>query len=55
MYFAGDDTLGGYSGALKEFIINLQLNLRTVIATEDAFPKSVIGCSFGIEHQFVRS
>lgn len=40
MCFAGDDTLGGYSGTLKEFIINLQLNLRTSIATEDAFPKS---------------
>ena len=38
--FAGDDTLRSYSGALKEFIINLQLNLRTAIATEDAFPKS---------------
>ena len=39
-HFAGDDTLGSYSGTLKEFIINLQLNLRTAIATEDAFPKS---------------
>ena len=38
--FAGDDTLGSYSGTLKEFIINLQLNLRTAIAAEDAFPKS---------------
>ena len=38
--FAGDDTLRSYSGTLKEFIINLQLNLRTAIATEDAFPKS---------------
>ena len=38
--FAGDDTLGGYSGILKDFLINLQLFLRTTIATEDAFPKS---------------
>lgn len=38
--FAGDDTLGGYSGTLKDFLINLQLFLRTTIATEDAFPKS---------------
>ena len=38
--FAGDDTLGGYSGVLKDFLINLQLFLRTTIATEDAFPKS---------------
>ena len=38
--FAGDDTLGGYSGNLKDFLINLQLFLRTTIATEDAFPKS---------------
>ena len=38
--FAGDDTLGNYSGTLKELIIGLQLNLRTAIATDDAFPKS---------------
>ena len=38
--FAGDNTLGGYSGNLKDFLINLQLFLRTTIATEDAFPKS---------------
>ena len=38
--FAGDDTLGGYNGILKDFLINLQLFLRTTIATEDAFPKS---------------
>ena len=38
--FAGDDTLGGYSGVLKDFLINLQLFLRTTIVTEDAFPKS---------------
>ena len=38
--FAGDDTLRGYSGVLKDFLINLQLFLRTTIATEDAFPKS---------------
>ena len=36
--FAGDDTLGNYSGTLKELIIGLQLNLRTAIATDDAFP-----------------
>ena len=40
MRFVGDDTLGGYSGNLKDFLINLQLFLRTTIATEDAFPKS---------------
>ena len=38
--FAGDDTLGGYSDMLKNFLINLQLFLRTTIATEDAFPKT---------------
>ena len=38
--FVGDDTLGGYSDILKDFLINLQLFLRTTIATEDAFPKS---------------
>ena len=38
--FVGDDTLGGYSDTLKDFLINLQLFLRTIIATEDAFPKS---------------
>ena len=38
--FVGDDTLGGYSDTLKDFLINLQLFLRTTIATEDAFPKS---------------
>ena len=40
MHFVGDDTLGGYSGNLKDFLINLQLFLRTTIVTEDAFPKS---------------
>ena len=38
--FVGDDTLGGYSDTLKGFLINIQLFLRTIIATEDAFPKS---------------
>ena len=38
--FAGDDTISGYSGILREFLMNIQLYLRLTIATEDAFPKS---------------
>ena len=38
--FAGDDTIGGYSGIFKEFLIDIQLHLRITIATEDAFPKT---------------
>ena len=37
--FPGDDTIRGYSGPLKAFLMNLQLILRVVIATKDAFPK----------------
>ena len=38
--FTGDDTISGYSGILREFLMNIQLYLRLTIATEDAFPKS---------------
>ena len=38
--FEGDDTLGAYRGEMKDFIIDLQLNLRHLIVSRDAFPKS---------------
>ena len=34
----GNDTLGYYSGDLKQLLILVQLSCRKVIATEDAFP-----------------
>ena len=39
--FKGDDTLGGYSGKLKEFLSFIQQFLRAWILCEDAFPKSI--------------
>ena len=39
--FKGDDTLGAYSGELKEFLSYIQQTLRVLILCEDAFPKSI--------------
>lgn len=36
--FPGDDTIKGYRGRMKEFLILLQIQLRLFIAKEDVFP-----------------
>ena len=38
--FKGDDALSSYHGELKDLIIDHQLNLRHLILSNDAFPKS---------------
>ena len=38
--FEGDDTLGAYHGEMKDFIIDIQLNLKHLIVSRDAFPQS---------------
>ena len=37
--FVGDDTINGYSGQFKTFLICVQLELRIAIFTRDAFPR----------------
>ena len=39
-HFPGDDSMRGYDGQVKEFLFDLQLNLRHIILSEDEFPKS---------------
>ena len=37
--FKGDSTMGGYSGPLRDLLIDIQVALRVEIAVTDAFPE----------------